>query len=191
MTDLPFAVLALCIGFVVLIVLLGIAKRATSSRRKSPRNMRDPKLQLEAVSNIGFQRTKLMNKGEFRVFLAVEALLARHNNGHRVMAQVNLGEIVEPDPAAPDVQRREAFASINSKRVDMLVIDRFGDAVAAIEIQGSGHHLGKTAFMRDAVKREALRRAGVAFLEVDPTKPVDRLQAALSDALTHRARAVA
>ena len=35
----------------------------------------------------------------------------------------------------------------------------------AIEYQGGGHHQG-TAAARDAVKKEALRRAGIGYVEV-------------------------
>jgi hypothetical protein len=38
---------------------------------------------------------------------------------------------------------------------------------AAIEYQGSGHHLpGNVAAARDAVKKEALRKAGIGYHEV-------------------------
>ena len=35
----------------------------------------------------------------------------------------------------------------------------------AVEYQGHGHYQNK-AFMRDAVKREAVRKAGIEFLEI-------------------------
>ncbi len=58
-----------------------------------------------------------------------------------------------------------AYQLINAKRVDMLIVDREYWPVAAVEYQGSGHHLGNAA-QRDAIKREALRKAGIDFLEV-------------------------
>ncbi len=36
----------------------------------------------------------------------------------------------------------------------------------AIEYQGSGHHTGTSAAARDAVKKEALRKAGIGYHEV-------------------------
>ena len=132
------------------------------------RDMRDPKLQADAVSRVDFVRTPLMNKGEFRVFSILERSLSQSARGFRLMAQTNLGEFLKPDPKTPDALKSEAFASINSKRVDFLVIDTSGRAALAVEVQGSGHYLGQTAFMRDAVKKEALRRAGVPLLEVTP-----------------------
>ena len=42
-----------------------------------------------------------------------------------------------------------------------------GNPIAAIEYQGHGHYQG-TAAARDAVKKEALRRAGVRYIAVTP-----------------------
>jgi hypothetical protein len=52
-----------------------------------------------------------------------------------------------------------------SKRVDLLIVDADCKPLHAIEYQGGGHHQG-TAAARDAVKREALRQAGVGYDEV-------------------------
>ncbi len=59
----------------------------------------------------------------------------------------------------------EAFNTINAKRVDFLLVDADQRPRVAIEYQGRGHHQGEAA-ARDAVKREALRRAGVGYGEV-------------------------
>jgi hypothetical protein len=76
------------------------------------------------------------------------------------MAQVSLGEILTSPSEL-------AFRAINSKRVDLLLINMAGYPVHAIEYQGSGHHLGPAA-TRDAIKREALRKAGVGYVEIKP-----------------------
>jgi hypothetical protein len=78
----------------------------------------------------------------------------------RVMAQVSLGEVLSSSDA-------RAYSAINSKRVDLLIVSRKGDPIAAIEYQGHGHYQG-TAAARDAVKREALRKAEVRYIEVTP-----------------------
>ena len=60
-----------------------------------------------------------------------------------------------------------AFLAINSKRVDLLIVDADARPRHAIEYQGSGHFKGAdTAAARDAVKKEALRRAGIGYVEV-------------------------
>lgn len=99
-----------------------------------------------------------MNKAEYRVFKTVESAVAAQRNGCRVLSQTSLGEIIGSNDS-------KAFFAINSKRVDVLVIGPYGDPVAAFEYQGAGHHQGSAA-ARDAIKREALRKAGVQFVEI-------------------------
>lgn len=118
----------------------------------------DVSQQLHFVMNSTFKKQKLLNQSEYRVFKVVEEDVAAMRRGHRVFAQTCLGEIL----TSPD---SNAFRSINSKRVDMLIVDWTGIPVVAIEYQGAGHYQG-TAAARDAVKKEALRKAGVHYIEV-------------------------
>jgi hypothetical protein len=74
------------------------------------------------------------------------------------MAQVSLGEIVRSKDA-------NAYGCINSKRVDLLIVDEDCQPRHAIEYQGGAHHQAAAA-ARDAVKKEALRRAGIGYHEV-------------------------
>ena len=74
------------------------------------------------------------------------------------MAQVCLGEVL----ACRD---REAFGAVNSKRVDILIVCNRSLPLAAVEFQGGGHYQAN-APARDAVKKEALRKAGVAYIEI-------------------------
>lgn len=82
------------------------------------------------------------------------------DRGHRTFAQTNLGEILGSS-------NEDAFLSINSKRVDMLIVDAYGWPVLAIEYQGQDHYQS-TAVARDTIKAIALRSAGVGYLEVFP-----------------------
>ncbi len=116
--------------------------------------------QLATVMRAEFHAKRLMSREEARIFYALERGLAKHALGWRVMAQVSLGEVLGSADTG-------AFQAVNSKRVDMLIIAKDGLPIAAVEYQGSGHYQG-TAAARDAVKREALRRAGIEFLEVRP-----------------------
>jgi Protein of unknown function (DUF2726) len=59
----------------------------------------------------------------------------------------------------------EAYSCINSKRIDLLIVDEDCQPRHAIEYQGGAHYQG-TAAARDAVKKEALRRAGIGYHEV-------------------------
>ena len=87
---------------------------------------------------------------------AVEREINRAGLRWPVMAQVSLGEVLSSRDA-------RAYSAINSKRVDLLIVSRSGDPIAAIEYQGHGHYQG-TAAARDAVKKEALRKAGVQYI---------------------------
>jgi hypothetical protein len=130
------------------------------------KNMADPRDQLIAVSKVSFQTVPLLNRSEARLLPLLESIVRSGKSGHRVMAQTALGEVIRPASGGvqKDVQD-EAYASINSKRLDFAIIDRFGILKLAIEYQGHDHYRA-TSFMRDAVKREALRKAGVPMLEV-------------------------
>lgn len=101
------------------------------------------------------------------MFYAAEEAILAQRLPWRVMAQVSLGEILSTSD-------KQAFSAINSKRVDILLISRQGEPIAAIEYQGEGHYQG-AASARDASKREALRKAGVHFIEVTPTHGVEDL----------------
>lgn len=134
----------------------GDESNATSAPRSH--DPADPSDQLRAVMAAQFTARKVMRLGEYRVFRLVEKLVQNHRGGFRVFAQTSLGEIIES-------KDRIAHSAINSKRVDMLVIGPNGLPMVAIEYQGNGHHQSEAA-ARDAVKKEALRKAGVQYLEI-------------------------
>lgn len=116
--------------------------------------------QLRIVMGATFAKRPLLAKAEAKVLYAAERAIQVARLKWRVMAQVSLGEIL----SCPDSR---AYSTINSKRVDLLVVSGRGEPIAAIEYHGSGHYQG-TAPARDAVKKEALRRAGVRYIEITP-----------------------
>lgn len=115
--------------------------------------------QLKRVSGASFTGRALFNRSEAKVFEALEEAVKARNPHWRVMGQVSLGEFL----ASPD---KGAFLAVNSKRVDFVLMDQNCRVVHALEYQGSGHHTGSSAAARDAVKKEALRKAGVGYHEV-------------------------
>jgi hypothetical protein len=115
-----------------------------------------------------------MNQGEYRVFCAVERALGMRN-GYRVFPQTSLGEVLK----SPN---EDAFMAINAKRVDLLVVDGKGWPVLAIEYQGEGHYQG-VAIARDAIKKEALRKAGVGYLEVVASDSHEKIVARVHEIL--------
>ena len=114
--------------------------------------------QLRIVMGANFTVQPLLNKSEARVFKELDRIVIGCNPGWQVMAQVSLGEVLRSKDA-------DAYSCINSKRVDLLLVDGDCQPRHAIEYQGEGHHQG-TAAARDAVKKEALRRAGIGYHEV-------------------------
>jgi Protein of unknown function (DUF2726) len=120
----------------------------------------DPAEQLRLVMGASFKKRRLLSRSEAYVLYAAERAINTVDLKWRVMGQVSLGEVL----SSPDAR---AYSAINSKRVDLLIVSRNGDPIAAIEYQGHGHYQG-TAAARDAVKREALRKAEVRYIEVTP-----------------------
>lgn len=116
--------------------------------------------QLRTVMAAGFKARPLLNKPERRLLAHLDRILAEDTPGWRAMGQVSLGEILWSDD-------KDAFWAINAKRVDLLIVDAECQPLHAIEFQGTGHHqTGNAAAARDAVKREALRRAGIGYVEI-------------------------
>ncbi len=118
----------------------------------------DPADQLRIVMAANFTIQPLLNKSEARVFKELDRLVISCNPAWQVMAQVSLGEVLRSNDAT-------AYSCINSKRVDLLLMDENCRPRHAIEYQGGAHHQGAAA-ARDAVKKEALRRAGIGYHEV-------------------------
>lgn len=129
--------------------------------------LRDAADQLRIVMNAQFSAQPLLNKGEARVFKELDRIVLACNPGWQVMAQVSLGEILR----TPD---KTAYSCVNAKRIDLLLVDEHCHLRHAIEYQGSGHYQSSAA-ARDAVKKEALRRAGITYHEVvaGQTTPVE------------------
>lgn len=114
--------------------------------------------QLRRVMAAEFKSRALLNRPESQVFKALDAAVSARNPKWQVMAQVSLGEFL----SSPD---RGAYAAVNAKRVDFALMDSDCCVRHALEYQGTGHHQGSAA-ARDAVKKEALRKAGIGYHEV-------------------------
>ena len=132
----------------------------------------DPAEQLRLVMGASFKKRRLLSRSEAHVLYAAERAINIADLKWRVMAQVSLGEVL----SSPDAR---AYSAINSKRVDLLVVSRSGDPIAAIEYQGHGHYQG-TAAARDAVKREALRKAEVRYIEVTSESGIEDMAREIS-----------
>ena len=138
--------------------------------------------QLRIVMGADFSIQPLLNTREARVFRELDRIVISLNPEWQVMAQVSVGEILR-------CQDAEAYRCINSKRIDLLLVDGDCHPRHAIEYQGGAHYQG-TAAARDAVKKEALRRAGIGYHEVvaGHTTPTDLRR--LVEKLVDRPKAV-
>lgn len=131
-----------------------VAPIAARTERPTP----DAADQLRKVMAASFRSRPLLNNPERRLLAHLDKALAEEAPGWRAMGQVSLGEILISED-------KDAYFAINSKRVDLLIIDDSCYPLHAVEFQGTGHHQG-TAAARDAVKKEALRRAGIGYVEI-------------------------
>lgn len=132
-------------------------RKQSGNGRKTPADYAAD--QLKKVSEAPFVARRLLNASEAKVFETLNKAVTARNPQWQVMAQVSLGEFL----ASAD---KEAFLAVNSKRVDFALMDANCCVRHAIEYQGSGHHTGTSAAARDAVKKEALRKAGIGYHEV-------------------------
>lgn len=128
-----------------------------------PGKLPDAADQLRTVMKADFKAQPLLNKSETRLFRVLDKMVIElAPPGWQVMAQVSLGEILRTED-------KNAYACVNSKRVDLLIVDGDCKPFHAFEYQGGGHYKGAHATAaRDAVKKEALRRAGIGYTEVVP-----------------------
>lgn len=124
-----------------------------------------------------FKTIPLLNYEKARLLPIMEQILKTIAPRHRVMAQTSLGELIRPFGSDT-----EAFAAINSKRLDFAIIEPKGHLVIAVEHQGSGHHQN-AAFMGDAIKREVMRKAGVTWIETTTDTSAGSLRNQITAAL--------
>ena len=125
-----------------------------------------PTAQMAFLSNVDFEPRRLLNRAEYGILRILENITREIGGGYRVMAQTSLGEIIAPRSASGSDEARDlALRSIDGERLDFLVIDRIGMPALAVEYRGHGRCRNR-ALMRDAVKREAVRKAGIRLLEV-------------------------
>ncbi|ANS88100.1 DUF2726 domain-containing protein (plasmid) [Vibrio scophthalmi] len=155
----------LAFAFVVL-VLLGKKKKKGNYKPRSHYSKTDhfdgePKQEshISLATRCSYKTQAIMNKPEFVIYKTLQRLLGREFN---VFPQVALGEVLTSS---------DGHSAINAKRVDLLIVNSYGHAVAAVEFNGSGKngHFQGNAIERDAVKYLALTDAGVKYIAVSTT----------------------
>ncbi|SDH69593.1 DUF2726 domain-containing protein [Roseospirillum parvum] len=177
-------------------IAVGIVATALSLEVKKQKNKRifkrydlsDAGNQLRFIEEVKLYRKRPINRESYEHFRYIEQHLKNRQEGLRILAEVGLGAFIgTSDAASTEKQRKRAFSSYNSKRVDFLVIDAFGNPAVAIEYHGSGHHLSPDAVARDAVKKRALQKAGIELLEIYPNAHKPEVLARLDAILARHA----
>ncbi|WP_052265443.1 DUF2726 domain-containing protein [Ruegeria sp. ANG-R] len=126
----------------------------------------DPRNQLKFINAVDLKTRKPINVEAYKaVFAPAEKALEGIKPKHRLLAEVSMGSFLGTTGRAGQKAQDRAFKSFNSKRVDFLIVDAFGEPKLVLEYHGSGHFLSKDAAQRDAVKRLALGSANVPLLE--------------------------
>ena len=164
------------------LLILGIIRLRRRQRQKSDKN--NPILQrarehLKAVRGAPFQPKPLANRLEKAAYqTAVDIVQKRHRN-EQVLLQVSLGEILQS-------KDRRAYWAVNSKRVDLLVIDHELRPLVAIEIDGSGHGLSRDiARINDKIKDIVLAAAGIPLIRIPaPDDNLGAIRALVQQQLT-------
>ncbi|MFL5238968.1 MAG: DUF2726 domain-containing protein [Rhizomicrobium sp.] len=169
------AALLLVTAIILIALALGFGQGKSQQKNSNETDRRRTSDQLDKIMRATFTKARVMSPSEYAVFRIVETEIAAARKGHRVFAQTSLGEVL-------DSKDRRAFFCVNYKRVDILVIDRDGYPAFAVEYQGSGHYQGDAA-ARDAVKKEALRKAGVGYIEVAPGDGEEQLRLRIREQL--------
>lgn len=118
----------------------------------------DDVARLRHVSDARFLVKRLMTDNEAIVLSEIESIIDEIAEPWRVLAQVGLAQVIGSVSA-------EASASIDGQVAAMVIVTADRTPIAVVEYQSLGQVRGDDV-MRDAIKREALRRAGIAFIEV-------------------------
>lgn len=120
--------------------------------------------QADALTRVAIRPRPLLNRSEAALQEMIrEWLASRDLPPLRLHAQVSMGEIFRVTTSG--AAGRAGHSAYNSKRVDFLLVGADMMPRAGIEYQGSGH-FQKDAVLRDAIKREVFRKAGIPFLEI-------------------------
>ena len=91
------------------------------SREHLPRpDLSNPKIAIKYVQESQYSVRPLMNKAAYLVFQITEQFFKKLSQGHRVIPEICMGAVLQ-------CPSNEGFSSINSKRIDIGVIDWTGN----------------------------------------------------------------
>jgi hypothetical protein len=180
-------VVALCVVALFVAVKLFAGKKPPTRIDLPPAEHYAQQITAVMQREVTFRKSRIMGHGEYELFRAALSVtgqpMPRGQYPFHVFPQVSLGQIIHTDPANGR-EADNAYRAINSKRCDLLLADRNGTPIAVLEYQGSGHGIGGTAGQRDDIKRRALERAGVRYIEIHQGAAPDEMERIIRNLLT-------
>ncbi|MBB2172344.1 DUF2726 domain-containing protein [Gluconacetobacter asukensis] len=144
-------------------------------------DLSDPQNQLRFIDECRLKAVPPVNREAVRVLYAIDEWIKDRQPDWRFAFEVAMGGFIKTPYAPDDPRQKRAFNSYSGKRVDFLLIDRFGNPVLVVEYNGSGHDLSRDADARMAVKRLALQKADIPLLEIPEKMGKSDIFAALSE----------
>lgn len=141
----------------------------------------DTQNQLRFINECDLHVQNPVNREASQVLYALDEWIKKFRPEWRFSFEVSMGAFIRTTYSQNDPRQKQAFNSYSGKRVDFLLIDRFGKPVLVVEYHGSGHNLSDNAEERMAVKRLALHKAGIPLLEIPENMPRTGIIAAISD----------
>lgn len=107
-----------------------------------------------------------MNKEVVKYFYYLNEWIQAKQLKWYVSFEVSMGAFIRTSGSAEAELQKLAFSSYNSKRVDFLLIDHYGNPRGVIEYHGSGHYLSQSANERMQVKMLVLQKVGIPLIEI-------------------------
>lgn len=164
-----------------------LSRQNEAARRRrffEENDVSDVENQIRFIRQTELHAVRPVNREAAQVLYALDEWIEECRPEWRVAFEVSMGSFIKTSCDANDAQQKAAFSSYNSKRVDFLLIDRFGMPTLAVEYHGSGHELSDDAEDRMQVKRLALERAEIPLVEIPAKATRNDIKRMISDCLT-------
>ncbi|GAA3674110.1 DUF2726 domain-containing protein [Acetobacter lovaniensis] len=100
-------------------------------------DLSDPQNQLRFIDECSLKAVPPVNREAVRVLYAIDEWIKDMRPDWRFAFEVAMGGFIKTPYAPDDSRQKRAFNSYSGKRVDFLLIDRFGNPVLVVEYNGS------------------------------------------------------
>lgn len=169
----PYIVIfALVLGLIM--VIQSSRKNKVETKPVQKTDLKKTHLDYVRDPDVSFSRSRLMNGAEYQVYQTLMSLLSSSECTKKsllLFTQVPGSALIEVAGKAGALKK--ASNAIRYKIFDFVIINGSGYPLAVVEYNGEGHYQSN-AQMRDAVKKEACQRAGIAFIAIEgEEKPND------------------